>query len=334
VTDQVRLTRRTSLKLAGAGTIAALAARRMEIVAIAQSATPAAEGGVLAGLGIPTLSITVTDSSFEGIGGQLDAGMYLVDVTNTTQQSAQVAFMQLPEGMTSADLMSMMGGGAVGTPASGDASATPVAEEGQGEAPPEWFYTVDIPGGVGLGPGQEGQFVITLQTGNYIVWGEDPTAPQQPVDLSVAGDAATPMADVNDMPQASFTIMEVAMDDGYAFQYDGELVTGTQVIAVTNNSDQPHFVEFDLLPEGTTKEDLDALMQSFMTGTPASGGLSEDDFQPVHFIGTQSAGTTQWHEVSFDPGTYAVTCWIPDISRGGVPHAMEGMYDVLTLTEG
>jgi len=120
-------------------------------------------------------------------------------------------------------------------------------------------------------------------------------------------------------------------NDGYAFEYDGELVSGSQVIAVTNNSDQPHFVEFDILPEGTTKADVDALMQSFMTGTPASGGLSEEDFQPVHFIGTQSAGTTQWHEVTFDPGTYAITCWIPDIARGGAPHAMEGMYDVLTI---
>jgi len=298
---------------------------------LAQDATPAAEGGELAGLGLPELTITVTDSSFEGVGGELDAGAYFVHVTNTMQQSAQVAFMQLPEGMTSADLMSMLGGGASGTPSAADASATPIAEEGEGGAPPEWFYSVAIPGGVGLGPGQVGQFVITLQPGNYIVWGEDPATAQQPVDLSVAGDAATPMADVSGMPQASLTILEVATDDGYAFQYDGELASGSQVIAVTNNSDQPHFVEFDLLPEGTTKADVDALMQSFMTGTPTSGGLSEEDFQPVHFIGTQSAGTTQWHEVSFDPGTYAVTCWIPDIARGGAPHAMEGMYDVLTI---
>ena len=333
MTDGIRLTRRSGLKLAGAGAIAALATRRTEIGAVAQSATPAAGGGVLAGLGLPELTITVTDSSFEGVGGDIDAGTYFVHVANTMQESAQVVFMQLPEGMTSADLMSMLGGGASGTPSAGDVSATPIAEEGDGGAPPEWFYSVAIPGGVGLGPGQEGQFVITLQPGNYIVWGEDPSAPQQPVDLSVAGGTATPMADVSGMPQAGFTIMEVATDDGYAFEYDGGLISGSQVVEVTNNSDQPHFVEFDLLPEGTTKADVDALMQSFMTGTPASGGLSEEDFQPVHFIGTQSAGTTQWHEISFDPGTYAVTCWIPDIARGGAPHAMEGMYDVLTISE-
>jgi len=305
----------------------------MESGASAQNATPEAEGGVLAGIGLHDLTVTVTDSSFEGIGGEIDAGTYFVHVTNTTQQSAQVAFMQLPEGMTSADLMAMLGGGASGTPPAGDASATPIADESGGEAPPDWYYSVAIPGGVGLGPGQEGQFVVTFQPGNYIVWGEDPTAPQQPVDLSVSGGSATPMTGVSGMPQASLTILEVATEEGFAFQYDGELVSGSQVIAVTNNSDQPHFVEFDLLPDGTTKADVDALMQSFMTGTPASGGLSEEDFQPVHFIGTQSAGTTQWHEVSFDPGTYAVMCWIPDIARGGAPHAMEGMYDVLTISE-
>src|SRR4051794_18272861 len=236
VSDGIRLTRRTGLKLAGAGAIAALAARRMESGAIAQSATPAAAGGVLAGLGLPELTITVTDSSFEGIGGQVDAGTYFVDVTNTTQQPAQVVFMQLPEGMTSSDFMTMMGGGASGTPSTGDASASPIGEEGQGDEPPDWFYSVAMPGGVGLGPGQEGQFAITLQPGNYIVWGEDPSAPQQPVDLNVSGGSATPMAGVSGMPQASLTIMEVATDDGFAFQYDGDLASGSQIIEVTNNS--------------------------------------------------------------------------------------------------
>src|SRR6187200_1376725 len=95
VTDGIRLTRRTGLKLAGAGAIAALATRGMEIGAMAQSASPAAGGGVLAGIGLPELTITVTDSSFEGVGGELDAGTYFVRVTNTMQESAQVVFMQL-----------------------------------------------------------------------------------------------------------------------------------------------------------------------------------------------------------------------------------------------
>ncbi|HKG24220.1 MAG TPA: hypothetical protein VKB09_01160, partial [Thermomicrobiales bacterium] len=86
------------------------------------------------------------------------------------------------------------------------------------------------------------------------------------------------------------------------------------------------------VPDGTTREDVDAVMQSFMTGTPTAGGLTENDFQIVYLVGTQSAGTTQWHEIPLEAGTYVVSCWIPDPTRGGTPHAMEGMYDVVTAS--
>jgi hypothetical protein len=234
--------------------------------------------------------------------------------------------MQLPEGMSSGDLAALLGG------ADGGDAASPVAEGGEeAGGPPEWFYTVYIPGGAGVGPGQTAHFVVDLQPGNYIIWGEDPSAVQAPVDLTVLAGAATPATGGTAMPPAGVTINEVATDEGFAFEVQGELTAGSQVIAAVNGSDQPHFIEFDVVPDGTTIEDVDALMQSFMTGEPSEGGLAESDVQPVYFIGTQSADTTQWHEVSFEPGTYLISCWISDIARGGIPHAMEGMYELVTL---
>jgi hypothetical protein len=326
------LTRRSALRLAGAGTIAVVATRAGGRLALAQDATPmtgGASGESFAGLGFPELTVTISDSAFEGVPDQLDSGMYLVHATYSGSQSGNVVFMQLPEGMTSSDLMTALGGGDTGG-ATGSPAATG-GEEGGGGEPPEWFYTTYIAGGAGVGPGQTAHFVIALQPGNYIVWAEDPSALQTPVDLAVNGSPATAEASSGTSPQADVTISEVATDNGFAFQFDGGPAAGVQVVAVTNNSDQPHFVEFDRVPDGTTREDVDALLQSFMSGTPMAGGLTEEDFQPVYFVGTQSAGTTQWHEIAFEAGTYVASCWIPDPTRGGTPHAMEGMHDVVTI---
>jgi len=329
----VALTRRSTLKLAGSSAIAAVVARVGGQVARAQDATPAAAAGgaAFAPLGLPELTITVTETGYEGVESTLSPGTYLVHATATTSESSNLTFMQLPEGMTADDLMTMLSGG--DSAASGGEMASPSAEEGEDlGAPPDWFYSVHLPGGVGVGAGQSAHFVMTFQPGTYIVWGEDPSAPQTPIEITVSGDPATAMAEPGTTPEADVTILELATDNGYSFELDGEFASGSQVIAVTNNSDQPHFVEIDRLPDGTTRDDIDALFGSFMSGTPsAAGGLSETDLQPVYFIGTQSAGTTQWHEVALDPGTYGIVCWIPDPSRGGIPHAMEGMYDVVTI---
>jgi hypothetical protein len=51
------------------------------------------------------------------------------------------------------------------------------------------------PGGAGIGPGQTAHFVIALHPGNYIVWGDDPSVAQTPVDLTVSGDPATAVAE-------------------------------------------------------------------------------------------------------------------------------------------
>lgn len=321
-----RMSRRSTLKLAGAGALVATAARAGGLRVLAQDATPAA-GGALSALGLPELNITVTDTAYEGLASEVTAGTYLVHVTNSGSTPGFVAFMQLPEGMTSSDLLAMLGGGAA-------EGATPVEGEEEGGAPPDWFYTTYIPGGAGVDPGGTATFVFTLQPGNYVVWGEDPTASQAPVDLTVSGSAATPLAEASGTLQADVTIEEVGTDSGFAFTVQGDFGTGSAVVEVVNNSDQPHFVSFDRVPDGTTLDQVEALLQSFMTGTPTAGGLTEADVQTVYFVGTQSANTTQWHEVSLDPGTYVITCWIPDMARGGMPHALEGMYELITVGGG
>lgn len=323
--NDLKLSRRSALQLAGAGAIAATILPSGFRTVSAQETT-AMGGEMLTALGLPELNLTISDTAFEGLESQLQAGMYVVHMTNNGSQPGFATFMQLPEGMTSTDLMTMLGGGGP------DASPAAGEEGGEMGSPPDWFYTVHLPGGAGVAPGQTAHMVLDLRPGNYILWGEDPSAPQAPVDLSVSGMIGSPTPGA--FPTADVSLLEIGTEGGYAFQIEGTLATGGQVVEIRNDSDQPHFVEFDLLPPGTPREDVDALMESFMSGTPSTGGLTEEDVQPVYFVGTQSAQTSQWHEMNLEPGTYLITCWIPDPARGGIPHAMEGMYDVIEIAVG
>jgi hypothetical protein len=38
-----------------------------------------------------------------------------------------------------------------------------------------------------------------------------------------------------------------------------------------------------------------------------------------------------WPLLDLEPGTYVAVCWVPD-SRNGMPHVMEGMLDVFTVS--
>jgi len=333
VTISHLLTRREtlthSLKLAGAGSLALAATKMSGLQALAQDSSQA--GSALAGLGLPEIDVTITDSGYEGLSGSLDAGLYFVKATNNGSTPGFIEFMQLPEGMASADLAAMLAGtnatpeaGAMGTPGSGDT--------GGDQGPPDWYYTTYLAGGAGVGPGSTAQFVIDLQPGNYIVWAEDPSAAQKPVDLTVNGGGASPTA--GDFPPATVAIQEQATDTGFTFVLGNALSAGSQVVEIANLSDQPHFVEIDTVPDGTTIKDVQTLLGAEMSGTPASGTLSDQDIQPFYFVGTQSGGARQWHEISLNAGTYVIACWIGDIKRGGVPHAAEGMINLIVVSGG
>jgi len=326
--DTIRMTRRatlaSSLKLAGAGAVAVTATRFGGLSAFAQDSTQ--NENVLAGLGLPEIDVTISESGYEGLSGDQTAGLYLVKTTNSGSAPGFIQFMQLPDGMTLDDLMAMLGSSS-STPAAGDMASPESGGEDQG--PPDWYYTTYLAGGAGVAPGETATFVIDLQPGNYVVWAEDPSASQAPVALTVTGEAASPVA--ADLPPANVAIQEQASDSGFMFVIGNAFSNGWQVVEVANLSDQPHFIEIDKVPDGTTLDQVNALLQGEMSGTPVSGGLSEADFQPFYFVGTQSAGTRQWHELSLDAGTYTIACFIGDIKKGGIPHAFEGMVSLFVV---
>ena len=184
-------------------------------------------------------------------------------------------------------------------------------------------YQLYFAGGVASTPGQTAMAVIDLKPGDYIAWGDDPTAPQKPVPLTVTGDFPQ---DVKD-PTADITATLV----DFAITLDGNLTAGKHILKVQHHGAQPHFLLIEKGPDEMTKEMVMAAFMGETSGTPEAGGISEQSMQPVFYSPTQSIGTTTWHVIDLTAGTFLAACFFPTAGTG-LPHAMNGMVDVFKVT--
>jgi hypothetical protein len=315
------LTRRR-FTLGAALAAAGLAAPRF-VTAAAQDATPD-----LASLGLPTLDVTITADGFEGVPDTLTAGRYLLNATaEALPEGGTLSFLQ-PYGMSAEEFFAAFSGGP-------PAEATPAADSGQGgegegegggegeEGPlPTFVYQSKFAGGVFAAPGMPGTAVIDLTEGEWIAWGDDPEASQMPVVVTITGEFPA------DAPEPEADIMATLVDFGITIE--GNLTAGEHLLRVENLGAQPHFVEIGGVPAGTTNEDITALFESFMTGTPAASGLSEEDLTEGAFTPTQSIGTVTWTKLTLAAGTYAAMCFFPTAGTGE-PHAFHGMHTVFEV---
>jgi hypothetical protein len=268
----------------------------------AQEATPAPTDSALAASGLPELHIRITDTAYEVASAQVTAGLTLLVVENATAESYSATLGMPPAGLTVADVM-----------------ATPPAGE---EEIPAWIFEATITGGPIVDAGQTGYAVVTLTPGEWGVFGE---GPQTPAVITVSGEAPAGAAE----PAAA---VAVQMQDFAFVGLPGTLPAGRQVWQVTTTGPQHHLLAIDAVPPGTTLEQVLALFEGFMTGTPGpgAGALTEADFVTVGGMEVQSAGQTAWVELDLAPGTYAVACFWPDPATG-MPHAFMGMVAILTV---
>jgi hypothetical protein len=214
----------------------------------------------------------------------------------------------------------------------GVAPATPIeggvaspAAEGAEQEVPDFFYQSTLAGGTYSGPDQTTQVVLDLPPGDWVVWADDPEAPYQPVAFTATGEMPADLPE----PTASATL---TMGEYVIKVTDGDITTGSQVIRVDNMGAQPHFIFAAHAPEGITGEDVEAILQADMTGTPAAVGFDPDtDFQPLFGSGAQSTGTSQWVFVQDVPaGPLLMVCFFPDLGDG-MPHALHGMYAIIDV---
>jgi hypothetical protein len=192
------------------------------------------------------------------------------------------------------------------------------------DAPPAFYYDAGLAGGpvllAGLGT-TSAVGVIDLTPGEWFVAGN--ALRQPPVPFTVTGEMPAELPEPKST--ATLTVGEMVIT-----RSAGELVAGENLIKIENIGAQPHFVEIQKVPDGTTKENIEATMQFEMGGTPEAEVL---DFADLVFVGMsadQSSGTTQWVSITLGAGTHAAFCFIPD-PESGMPHAMMGMYEVFEV---
>ena len=302
--------------------------------AVAQQATPVggaspAADALFTDLGLPELRVTVSDEGYTLDQSEVDAGRYLVTLDNESAMPQVFAwFVQLPEGRTAADISF----------ADNVAGGTPMPDM---NAPTEdmladlaWLYDTYLAGGPSTVTEASRIAVVELPAGEYAIGDEDPFSPLAAATLTVTGDLSAPIEGPE--PEAAVTIVEEGEGGvGYSFRVDGELRSGPQIVEVVNASDQPHFVEADQYPEAVTVEQV---MGSFMFD-PSSGATPSPDMLDFNqlaiagWAGTQSPGATQWVAMDLTPGQAILSCWIPDPAADGVPHALEGMIQVVDVGE-
>lgn len=287
--------------------------------ALAQDATPEATSP-FADLGLPELSITATNEGMQIDTAETPAGRYLVHFTNASDSpEASAGFVRLVEGKTLADL----------SMADELAAGTPIPMEGPPAEEAAWLYDTYLTGG---GSNFSPEVVVDLPAGEYGVWADDPASPLTAAPLTVTGDPDAAIEGPE--PTASVTITEEGVGGkGFGFNVEGDLVAGSQVVKVHNDTDQPHFIIALTVPEGTTEDQVrSALMFDPTSGaTPTADMADLSQAMPVAWVGAQSGGTTQWGTMNLEAGQVAILCFVTDPKAGDVPHAMEGMMRVLPV---
>lgn len=307
----------------------------MMSVLAAQDATPES---AFADLGLPTLDVTVTADAYEGIPESIEAGRYLVTVSvseDAGEFGGGVAFVQ-PDGMTADEFISMLGellgppdesgvGVAASTPVEGGA-ATPADEGGEMGGLPDFLFSSVYAGGTYAPSGESAQIVIDLSPGEWVAWGDDPSSPQTPVGFEVTGEMPADLPE----PESSATL---TMGEYVIEVTEGEVTSGQQVLRVDNIGAQPHFISAGTTTVDVTEEDLMAVLDSEMTGTPAAVDFDPDeDFVDSFYSGTQSTGTSQWVVADVQPGSLIMLCFFPDIADG-LPHVYHGMVDIVEVAD-
>ncbi len=161
--------------------------------------------------------------------------------------------------------------------------------------------------------------MVDLTPGLYLII-DDFFAPLIVLPGEEAGSPAEPPA------QATITLSE------FAFAIPDDLVAGPQVWRVENAGAQPHELLLTTAPDGTTANDVIALLAEDEESTPNPGGLSFDDLTQVGGLGAISTGGVGWTMVDLAPGTYVALCFALD-QASMTPHAMMGMVEVFTVAE-
>ncbi len=167
-------------------------------------------------------------------------------------------------------------------------------------------------GGAEARPDHPGRFGVSLHAGRYVFLDQDSNAHKM---VTVTGTAPE---------RASIPHQSAITAFSYGFGTSSDTIPATGWTRILDQSDQPHFVEFNRVKAGTT----DAMVRKyFKSGSqaPPRWGLRASTSAGV--ISPKRAEVVHY---SLPAGKYLIACFWPDDDTG-MPHAFMGMWKLIWL---
>lgn len=267
----------------------------------------------LTALGYPVVEVRVGPGGIEAP-SSLAPGVYQFRLIAEGEFSAYMDIVQPPAGLDQAEEEQQM------------------LMAGRDDMPqPGWTF---LGGTNTFAVGVPSSFLVELREGDYRIaasyyaFEQGSEEIMRLVPLTVAAAAGTPSAAMG-VPDADVTLQ---MTDDLQYIVAPETVpSGSQLWKFENTgSERSHHLVIFRVPDGTTRDDIVAGFRGMMTGTPPAGGSVMDEMIGAGYAALQSPGTTTWTMFDYEPGTYAVICFIMD-GKDGMPHMMDGMVTVFTV---
>jgi uncharacterized cupredoxin-like copper-binding protein len=168
----------------------------------------------------------------------------------------------------------------------------------------------------GSGNGVDNRVTFDLKPGTHALIGFSESGPPSlvPFEAGEPSQAEAPVADVSvDLVDFNFVV-------------PAEVKSGPQVWKVSNTGTQWHEMAIVKLAEGSTIDDLMAMMSA------PEGASGPPPMEDVAFWGPMSPGESGWVTWDLPAGTYTLLCFLPD-AADGTPHLAKGMVGQLTVTD-
>lgn len=167
-------------------------------------------------------------------------------------------------------------------------------------------------GGAETRPLRPGRFSVVLRAGQYVVLDQDGGGLAM---LTVTGSHVRRVRAPGHGTLTAFT---------FGFASHPQALPAHGWIRVANQSDQPHFADFQRVKPGTTAHQVRTFLASGANNNPRWALKANTG------TGVISPGTSEVMHVHLPAGRYLVMCWWPD-DQTGMPHALMGMWKLVTL---
>lgn len=280
----------TTLRILGSAALLALAAactteKTDESAAAAPDATPAAAAEPR------VVTVTASDFAYQ-MPDTVEAGYTTFRLVNDGPDMHHVQLLRLDGDHTLGDLLAAM--------------------KNPGP-PPAWAH--DVGGPNTPVPGDTAETAVDLAAGNYAVLCFIPGPDGVPhVMKGMAHGLVVTPAVVQVAAAAPTADVDVVLDD-YVFQLSTPITAGRHTIRVANQASQSHELLIVKLAPGKTAQDVAAWVEKHDGPPPGA---------PIGGTTGIAKGAVNYVTADFEPGEYALLCFIPD-AADGKPHVAHGM---------